>query len=244
MSILDSWRCTRPIAHRGLHNEAMPENSLGAFENAIAHGYPIELDVRTIGDGSVVVFHDGKLSRMSGLDGYVSTLEPEKLGDIHLFGTEYTIPTFEKVLEIVNGRVPILIEIKNEDKVGGLEKSVAEILNAYTGEYAVQSFNPYSLGYFASSMPHVMRGQLSTFFKKEELAGYFRRVFLTKMKLNKSVSKPDFVSYNAEFLPNKYVTRAALPTLAWTVRSSAQADKLAPYCNNIIFEKFIPEIKK
>ena len=104
MSILDSWLCTTPIAHRGLHNEVLPENSTGAFENAIEHGFPIELDVRTIGDGSVVVFHDGKLSRMSGLDGYVSTLEPEKLGDVHLSGTEYTIPTFEHVLEIVNGK--------------------------------------------------------------------------------------------------------------------------------------------
>ena len=244
MSILDSWLCTAPIAHRGLHNDALPENSTGAFENAIEHGFPIELDVRGIADGTIVVFHDGKLSRMTGLDGYVSTLTPEKLADVHLSGSEYTIPTFEQVLTLVNGKVPLLIEIKNEDKVGGLEKTVSEMLSSYSGEFAVQSFNPYSLAFFRDTMPHVMRGQLSSFFKKEELSSWIKRYVLTRMKLNKSVSKPDFISYNAEYLPNKFVTKAALPTLAWTVRNQTQAEKLAPYCNNIIFEKFIPETSK
>ena len=240
MSILDSWLFSKPIAHRGLHTDDLPENSIGAFENAVEKGFPIELDIQCINDGSVVVFHDRKLSRMTGTDGYVSTLESGVLDGLHLCGTEFTIPTFEKVLETVNGKVPILIEIKNEDKIGRLEKRAEEMLRSYGGDYAVQSFNPYSVGYFKQNAPHVMRGQLSTFFTKTELASFFKRYALTRMKLN-NISKPDFISYNAEFLPNKYVARTLLPTLAWTVRCQSQADKISEFCNNIIFEKFIPE---
>lgn len=243
MSILDSWLFQTPIAHRGLHNDEFPENSLGAFENAVRNGYPIELDVQCINDGTVVVFHDFKLSRITGRDGYVGTLNRDQLQDVHLNGTEYTLPTFEQVLNTVNGKTPILIEIKNEGKVGSLEKKTYDMLKGYGGDYAVQSFNPYSVEYFKDNAPQVPRGQLSTFFKKDNLSGFFKRWFLTRMKLNKSVSCPDFVSYCVEYLPNKYVTKAALPTLAWTVQSQNQADKAMQFCDNIIFEKFIPDNK-
>lgn len=240
MSILDSWLFKTPIAHRGLHDAQFPENSLGAFENAVKNGFPIELDVHIINDGTVVVFHDSKLSRVTGLDGYVGTLDKQQLKEVHLCKTEYTIPSFEEVLQLVNGKTPILIEIKNEGKIGSLEKKTLEILKSYNGDYAVQSFNPYSLEYFKQTAPEIMRGQLSTFFKKDELNGFFKRYVLTRMKLNKSVSFPDFVSYNVEYLPNKYVTKSALPTLAWTIQNQCQADKAEPFCDNIIFEKFLP----
>lgn len=244
MTILDSRLFSSPIAHRGLHNEELPENSLGAFENAVKNGFPIELDIQCISDGTVVVFHDYKLSRVTGLDGYVGTLTAERLNEVHLGGTEYTLPTLEQVLETVNGQTPLLIEIKNEGKVGGLEKRAYDMLKGYKGEYAVQSFNPYCLAYFKENAPEVMRGQLSTFFKKEDLSGFFKRYFLKRMKLNKTVSCPDFVSYDINYLPNKYVTKTGLPTLAWTVQSQNQADKAAAVCDNIIFERFIPDSVK
>ncbi len=241
------WLLDKPIAHRGLHTDDLPENSLGAFANAVEHGYPIELDVRLTDDEVVVVFHDDSLGRMTGKDGYVSKLGSEVLHDYKLLNaekkpTQYYIPTFEEVLKLVDGKVPLLIEIKNQGSVGNLEKKTAAILASYNGLYAVQSFNPFSIAYFKENMPDVPRGILSCFFTKNELAGAVKRHVLKTLKMNK-VAKPDFISYCAENLPNRYVTRAKLPVLAWTVRSNEKMEELGDVANNIIFEKFIPNEK-
>lgn len=238
------WLLTKPIAHRGLHNAEFPENSLGAFMNAIDKGYPIELDVRLTDDGTVVVFHDDALGRMTGKDGYVSKISSSELNEIRLLNgekkpSEYSIPTFEEVLSLVDGRVPLLVEIKNTGSVGALEKKTAALLADYKGKFAVQSFNPFSVEYFKVNMPDVPRGILSCYFTKDEVKGLIKRNLLKKLKLNK-ICKPDFVSYCADHLPNKYVTKTKLPVLAWTVRSNETAEKLCTITNNIIFEKFTP----
>lgn len=239
------WLYNKPIAHRGLHNDELPENSLGAFANAIEHGYPIELDVRLTDDEKVAVFHDDSLGRMTGKDGYISKISSDALSEYKLLGldkkpTEFCIPTFEEVLSLVNGKVPILIELKNLGSVGTLEKHTAQLLASYGGDYAVQSFNPYSIEYFKDHMPDVPRGILSCFFTKNDLKGPIKRYILKSLKMNK-VAKPDFISYNADNLPNRYVSKARLPVLAWTVRSNEKAQQLATVANNIIFERFIPK---
>ena len=144
-NIFDSWLVCQPIAHRGLHDKEIPENSLPAFENAINNGYAIELDVQMIADGTLVVFHDESLSRVTNNDGYLKFLNKSDLEILTLKGSKEKIPTFEETLKFINGRTPILIEIKNKSKVGDLEKKVIELLKDYKGEYAVESFNPYVL---------------------------------------------------------------------------------------------------
>lgn len=248
MDIKKTWLFTTPIAHRGLHNASVPENSLKAFENAVENNYPIELDVRLIDDETVVVFHDEKISRLTQKDGYTCNLKKEDLPHMNLVNsegrpTEWCIPTFAEVLELVAGRVPILIETKNQTGVGPLESKVLELLSSYRGEYAVQSFNPFSMEYFKKNAFEIPRGQLSAFFTKKDLPGALRRSLLKKLKLNK-YSQPDFISYQGDVLPNKWVTKTNLPVLAWTVRSNADMEKVMPYCDNIIFENFIPEIEK
>lgn len=235
----DHWLLSRPIAHRGLHNDEIPENSFSAFERAIQSGFPIEMDVRIIDDGTLIVFHDDKLARMTGQDGYCSNLSKAGLDELRLGKTDEKIPTFEDFLAFVNGRTPLLIELKNENKVGDLESKVLQMLRAYTGEFAVQSFNPYSMGFFKENEPGIVRGQLSCVFSKKDM-GFWRRNFLSKLKLN-HVSCPDFISYAHADLPNKYVARTKLPVLAWTVRSQSEADKVATAADNIIFEGFLPE---
>lgn len=242
MNIRKSWIVRTPIAHRGFHNAELPENSIGAFLNAADNGFAIELDVRMIDDGTVVVFHDDSLTRMTNSDGYIGNMKKEDLKDLKLLGTEYTIPTFEEVLKEVNGKTPILIEIKNIGKVGKLENKVIEMLAGYEGQTAVQSFNPYSLEHFEKYAPGYLRGQLSTFFAKGELP-FMRRYLLKRLKLNK-VSKPDFISYCADYLPNIYVSNTQLPVLAWTVRSNGEMEHVLPHCDNIIFEKFTPFITR
>ncbi|MBQ0017350.1 MAG: glycerophosphodiester phosphodiesterase, partial [Clostridiales bacterium] len=217
-NIYDSWVCNRVIAHRGLHNETLPENSLGAFENAVKNNYPVELDVRLISDGTVIVLHDDNLNRACGKDKYASSLKKEELKDCKLFGTEYTIPTFEEVLKVIGGKVPMLIEFKqNEGKIGELETKVYDMLKNYKGEYAIESFNPFTLEWFKQHAPHIFRGQLSCFFKGEKLS-LVKKILLKKLKLNK-ISRPDFIAYKFDELPNKWVKKyekLGIPVLAWT----------------------------
>lgn len=242
MEIFNSWIVNDYIAHRGLHTKELPENSLGAFANAIDKGYPIELDVQLIADGNVVVFHDYALSRMTGKDGYTKNLVTEDLVNYKLAKTEFLIPTLKEVLDFVDGQVPILIEIKNEGKVGELEKRVYDYLKNYTGEYAIQSFNPYSLEWYKINAPKVLRGQLSSYFKGSDL-GFLKRFALKRMMLNRKISEPNFISYDAKNLPNRFVKRYnKIPLIAWCIRSQSEYMRVAKYCDNIIFENFEPKI--
>ncbi len=235
-----SWVVKAPIAHRGLYNFELPENSLPAFENAVKNGFAIELDVRITDDQTIVVFHDEKLSRMAGLDGYVSNLKATDLDDIKLSKTEFGIPTFEKVLETVDGKVPLLIEIKKATKSLVLEEKLIEMLKGYSGEYAVQSFDPFSLQYFYKTVPQIMRGQLSSYFHHHDIDASRRdKSRLKKLRYN-DISHPDFISYKITNLPNKYVKNTGLPVIGWTIKTELQAQKALEICDNYIFEGFIP----
>ncbi len=240
-NLFSSWLVNTYIAHRGLHNENEPENSLLAFKNAIDKNYAIEFDVNLLSDNTVVVFHDSKLSRMTGKDKYIQNLTEPDLVDIKLLKTEQKIPTLKEVLSFVDGKVPLLIEIKYQNKVGTLEKEVLKLLKNYKGEFAIMSFNPYSLKWFKTHAPKILRGQLSSFFKGEKLA-FVKKALLKRLRLNK-VSCPDFIAYDCKNLPNRFVKRYdKLPLLAWTVKSQEEYLRVVQYCDNIIFQDFIPII--
>ncbi len=242
MDIFNSWLVETPIAHRGLHDKDHPENSISAFGRAIDEGYPIELDVQLLADGTVVVFHDDCLSRLTDNDGYIKFLNKSDLDILTLKNSKEKIPTFDEVLTFVNGKVPLLIEIKNQGKVGELEKKVIDYLKDYKGEYAVQSFNPYVLEYFAKHAPEIIRGQLAGFFRGEKLS-FIKKYALKRMMLNKKISKPNFISYEAKRVPNRFVRRyKKLPLLVWTITSQSEYLKVVKYCDNVIFEGFEPKI--
>ena len=248
MDIFKTWLVTKPIAHRGFWSADIPENSLAACESAITKGYAIELDLRQLDDGTVVVFHDESLSRMTGKDGYVSALKKSELKNYPLINSNNNpqhIPTLEEVLKFVDGRVPVLIEIKNSGKAGIFEQAVIDILVNYTGEIAIQSFNPYSLGYFVEHAPHILRGQLSSYFRHVKEIGAIKRAVLKRLKLN-DVSKPDFIAYEWKFLPNKYVKKYVknhnIPVISWTIKSNAEMEAVRAHCDNLIFERFEPKL--
>ncbi len=243
MEIFNSWLVNQYIAHRGFHNKENPENSMGAFKRCLEYNYAIECDVHQIEDGTIVCFHDHTLKRLTDKDGYVAQIKSKKdLKNYKLLGTEFTIPTLEEVLKLVDGKVPILIEIKNYEKPGNLEKTLLEMLQKYKGEYAIQSFNPNVLGWFEKNAPEIWRGQLSSFFKKVPMAWY-KKFVLKRMMLNKSVSKPNFIAYNYANLPNRFVKKyKKLPLLCWPVPSQQDYMRVAKHCDNIIFENFEPRI--
>ncbi|MGN1227437.1 MAG: glycerophosphodiester phosphodiesterase family protein [Christensenellales bacterium] len=231
------------IAHRGFHTEDCPENTLPAFQKAIELGFAIELDVQQIADGSIIVYHDNKLERLTGKDGYAKNLKKEDLSSCHILGTENTIPLFSEVLNLINGQVPVLIEIKNDYKVGEPEKAILEILKDYKGKFAIQSFNPYVVQFIKKKAPNIIVGQLSSFFKDTKL-GFVKKFILKRLKFIKEF-KADFISYDALYLPNKYVSKHSdLPLLAWTIRSQEEFERLEPICDSIIFENFTPKLDK
>lgn len=244
--MLDSawWGFAKPIAHRGLHGAAGPENSLAAFEAAIAAGYPIELDVRLNADGAVYVFHDDDVARMTGRPGLVSELGGAEIAALRLAGSDERIPTFADVLDCVRGRTPLLIEIKNEGDVGALEQAVMSALEAYKGDYAIQSFNPFSVGWVAKHYPDVIRGQLSSDFRNEEDMSAIKKVVLSNMWLN-AVSKPAFIAYDVRALDDKKIEamkkRAHGRLIAWTIDDEAKRALCKQAGVNFIFEGVKPE---
>ena len=155
-------------AHRGLHGGGVPENSLTAFRLAVETGYGIELDVHSAKDGVAVVFHDGTLNRMVGKDAALSEFTAEELSKMNLSETDEKIPTFKEVLELVGGKVPLLVELKQDAKEVGVAKAAAEALRQYTGDFIVESFNPFTLAEFGREMPEVRRGILSQNFTKKK----------------------------------------------------------------------------
>ena len=217
MEIFKTWLVERNIAHRGLHDAEAPENTIPAFEKAVQNSIPVEFDVQQISDGTLIVFHDKTLKRLTAKDGYVKKLKKEDLANCKIAGTEFVIPTLEEVLGVIAGQVPILIEIKNTGKVGELEKALWGVLKNYEGEFAIQSFNPFSLE-------------------------WFKKYFLRRMSFNK-ISEPHFISYDWRELPNHYVNKYKnLPLLAWTIKSQEEYLQVLPHCDNIIFENFEPKL--
>ena len=241
MSIYESWLVKQPIAHRGLFDDKIPENSLAAFKNAIKNKLPIELDVSILTDGTPVIFHDEKLARMTGKDGFISSCKYEDIQKLTLANTKERIPTLQEALDLIDGKVPILIEIKNYGKVGPVEKAVWKVLQNYKGEYAVESFNPYSIEWFKENAPKVKRGQIASFTEEKEIIGV-RRFFLKRMWFNKKVSEPNFIVYKTENLPNKYVKKyyGEIPVLAYTVKNEEEEIRVKGFADNIIFDSYTP----
>lgn len=143
------WLRSTPVAHRGLHDEVLEENTLPAFSAAIAEGYAIELDVNLTKDGVPVVIHDNELKRLMGLDARVSDMYLDDLKKERLKRSGEKVPTLDEALDLIAGQVPVLIEIKNFGMPGRLESAVLSALEGYSGEYALQSFNPLVCRWFA-----------------------------------------------------------------------------------------------
>ncbi|MGG6240175.1 glycerophosphodiester phosphodiesterase family protein [Nodosilinea sp. AN01ver1] len=227
------WITTRPIAHRGLHQgTAVPENSLAAFERAIAARHPIELDVQLLADGHLAVFHDRDLKRLTGHKGRITDQPLATLSQFRLYDTDQRIPSLAETLACIDGRVPLLIEIKNEKKVGPPEQALVKTLAGYRGEFAVQSFNPRSLQWFRRYAPAIVRGQLASKPQK----------FLRSSLLLAWASAPHFIAYNVKALPTLPTTLARhhfnRPLLAWTVRSQADLERAIQHADNYIFDPF------
>ena len=228
------------IAHRGVHNEKdIIENSIEAFKEAVNKNYIIELDVHFLKDGEVVVFHDDNIERMTGINKNLKDCTYDEIRNIKLLNKNTYIPKFSDVLKLVDGKVPILIELKNDNKVGLLESSLVQILKKYNGKYAVQSFNPLSIMWFKNNYPNIIRGQLVCKFKNKKMDNI--KKFILKTMFFNIITNPDFISHSVDDLSYKEVNKIKKNKfiLGWTVRNKERYDELIKYYDNLICEKFI-----
>lgn len=230
-------------AHRGLHDKRIPENSMTAFEKAVQGGYGIELDVRVTRDNVLVVHHDETLKRSCGDQRRVCDVPLADLQQLPLFGTNEYIPTFDEVLNLIDGRVPLIVELKTDFSNKALASQVYARLKRYRGAYCVESFDPFAVRWFKKNAPEVVRGQLAFMppLKDKPFVECLRRLALGNLLVN-FLSRPDFIAYGYETDSNlsfRFVANVFRPLLAaWTVKDERTYNELQKYYDIQIFEQF------
>ncbi len=225
----------RYIAHRGLHGGGITENTMPAFSAAIKKGYGIELDVQLSSDGVPVVCHDCDLKRVFGVDKKVKELTESELNSLG-------VPSFSAVLELIDGRVPLVTEIKGEDLNTSVCEKAAELLDRYDGLYCVESFNPFYLHWFKKRRKNVIRGQLSTAFgKKRDGKINVLHFFLRHLLLN-FLSRPNFIAYEHKYfgISARLCRSFGALMVCWTPASKDELNKAKKHYNTFIFEGFEP----
>ena len=231
-------------AHRGLfdNRNGVPENSMAAFQRAVEAGFGMELDVQLTKDGQLVVFHDKTLSRMCGADVCLSDLSYEETQRYALLGTNERIPLFSQVLELVHGRVPLIVEIKHYSSVDRVAQAAYALLSRCNGPYCVESFHPLAVRWFKKNAPQVIRGQLASGVTSRESPKY-QQAFLKYLLVN-ALSRPDFIAYdiredkNASILLLRHMFTPLW--VAWTVRTAREHEKALQTYDLQIFEGFMP----
>lgn len=232
-------------AHRGFHDNKSdaPENSAKAMKLAVEHGYGIELDVQLTKDEKVVVFHDANLKRVCGVDAKVNSMTYEELQKLRLLNSDETIPLFSDVLKIIDGKVPLIMEIKMVDSKTRVCELANKELENYSGHYCMESFHPFAVRWYRKNRPDVVRGQLSANFKKEGQKEGISE-WLVHMLLVNVLGRPDFVAYSHKSANNisRNLTKLFGATaVAWTIRSQEELDKNRKKFELFIFEGFRPE---
>lgn len=230
-------------AHRGLHNNrtSAPENSLKAFELAVEAGYGIEMDVQLTKDNIPVVFHDKTLKRMCGKDGYVWEYTLEELQQNTLADSKEQIPTFEEVLKLIDGKVPLIIEYKMDNPNIKVCELGDQLLSKYNGIYCIESFHPKAVRWYRKHRPEIIRGQLSMDFSKDEKynAPYF--FFMTYLLTN-FITRPDFIAYHhvdEQILSRRLCKKLGGLAVAYTIKNQEAYEKVKDKFDLFIFDSFI-----
>lgn len=230
---LPSWT-RKPIAHRGIFdNSFVPENSLKAFELALKRGFAFELDVMLSKDQEVVVFHDEQLLRMTGVSGEFVQWNAKDLGELKLLKTDQTPPALSKVLQLINGQVPIHLEIKQEGVVGPLESKVLDLLKTYAGPICILSFNPNTLEWFKVNGPEYIR-----VLNVEGPFGFDQR--LLGLIYDVLQSRPHMINVDIQSLSPLSVKllRPLIPLGAYTINNSVTFNQYKRSLHHVIFEDF------
>ncbi len=243
------WLARHPIAHRGLHDRAagIVENSTTAARAAVSRNYAIECDVQLTADAEAVVFHDFTLERLTYESGPVADLRADRLESVALMGSADRIPRFSAFLATVDGRVPLVCEIKSRfDGDLRLADRVADLAAGYHGPLAIKSFDPQVIVHLRSRRWSGPLGIVAEagFDDSEwkQLTPQLKRDL--SQFLHFAETRPEFLSYRVGDLPHAipYLCRAAIgiPVMAWTVRTPEQRQRAATWADQMVFEGFVP----
>ena len=238
-SALKGWL----YAHRGLYDEqTAPENSMEAFRRAAQAGFGIELDVQLTRDGRMVVHHDGDTGRVCGQSAVIRETDYDRLP---LLPDGSRIPLFDDVLALVDGRAPLIVEVKQYGSPSRNAAAALEHLRAYAGPYCVESFQPIAVRYFKKHAPDVVRGQLATGDGAHRGAVPPGAFFALKNLLVDCIGRPDFIAYSVgadRGFTVRLVRRWFRPLLAgWTIQSQQELDRALKTYDFPIFERFLPK---
>lgn len=239
------WKAFRNdlYAHRGYHDDIFCENSYGAFENAKNHGYGIELDVQITKDQVPIILHDDSLLRACGVDKQVDECLYDEIKDLKLFDTPAHLPTLENVLQLIDGKVPLIIEIKQKKMNYAVCIQAWKYLKHYQGPYVVESFNPLAMNWFKVHHPEVIRGQLSCSYQENPAMNSFLR-FVLKNLLANCLSRPDFIAYRVterkQWMNQLHRILLHTPQVYWTVQEALTYDQVKKQ-GVVIFEHFQPQ---
>lgn len=214
------------IAHRGLHNNYIVENTLLAFLKAVEKDYAVELDIRLLKDGTVVVYHDIDLKRLTGINKLIESCTLKDISNIKI-NDKYCIPTLEQVLKLINGKVPIYIDVKGNIGNYKLEEKLLDLLKEYRGEIFIQSFNPKTIRWLRKKEPKYKYG-LITF-------SYPQYNILKKIFIHLQV---DFIACYLENVSNKRLQklRKNKILIGWTIKKQSEFKKYDPFVDKFICE--------
>jgi len=245
MTNFPDWLKARPIAHRGLHDVSrrIVENTKTAFALALAGNYAIECDLQISGDGEAMVFHDSNLGRLTVHTDPVNSLSAEQLKQVSFKDSDDKMQTLSELLHQVNGKVPLIIELKSLiDGDLRLVERVIEVLADYHGDYCLMSFGPFLMREVKRLAPNIIRGAVVNP-ETDELwlnAPLKENPATTMLDL----VEPDFLSYDVDGLSSSFFTTFKItgkPVICWTVKSQKTADYAYQFCDQITFEGFTPE---
>lgn len=232
-------------AHRGLHDKTRPENSMAAFRAALEKGYGIELDVHLLRDGNLAVIHDSALKRTTGAEGTIEDLTTQQLADYRLEGTQETIPTFRQVLDLYQGKAPLVVELKSVgNNWAALTEAACKMLENYDGVYCLESFDPRCIRWLRKHRPQLIRGQLTENFVSGKGKLPWILKFLLTHQLMNFLTLPDFVSYrfaDRKTLSNFLVRRLwGVQGVTWTLKTPQEHEVAVREGWIPIFEDYEP----
>lgn len=226
-------RITGKFTHRGLYDNAAGifENSLEAFDRSCQHGYGIELDVQLSKDNQVVVTHDYDLKRLYDVECKVRSISADRLKK------DYNITTLEEVLRLVDGQVSLMIELKSMNSENDLLcKLVLELLEKYSGDFCIESFDPRIVRWFKKHAPHIQRGQL--IMKMDEYGFLPLGYFIANCWANKFTT-PHFIALRKDVAKTpktkKFYRKQGVPIVGWTLHEDDEN-----WYDAFIFEHYLP----
>lgn len=242
-----------PIAHRALHDRAKGriENSASAIRAAVEAGYGIEIDLQLSSDGQAMVFHDDDLDRLTHETGPVSARTAQELRRLPLRDSTDTIPSLAEVLAMIDGRVPLLIELKDQTLVlgesdGRLEQATAQALETYDGPVAVMSFNPTMVAHMARLSPRIARGLTTCTYEADDWPTVDEATCARLREI------PDYNSVGASFISHQgndldrprvaQLRQQGAVILCWTIRTPGQEALARQLADNVTFEGYLSPI--